>query len=247
MTDAQEQEQILTEEEVKKILEELDVFECRDENLKLIRKDLKDIDPALQTEWERVYREKWTERAKLAADLYRNINLAKGTDYFTSLITVIQNGDVPPFWTCCDPNLEVYQKEAEAEGRKVDRMAVINCSVPMTREECEGRAGMFSNVNIINVLEAIEEQKKKGHKFYKEQFVRVNEEGAKQAKLNTNQLCMVLDPVPQEGHENEFLPVDHYPKENISTMVRVLAIKDVNGVGGYPVMISEKHLSPDEG
>lgn len=243
----EEKEQILTEEEVKKILDELDVFECRDENLKLIRKDLKDINPALQTEWEKVYKEKWTERADLAASLYSNINIALGTDYYTSIITTIRNGEVPPFWTCCDPNLDKYREQADKEGRKVDPFEVINCSVPMTEEECEGRWGMFSNINIINVLNSINKQKESGHTFYKEQFVRVNEEGAKQTKLNTDHLCLVLEPGPSDGNEKDFLPVEHYPKEKISPMVRVLAVKAENGVGGYPVMIAEKYLTPSEG
>lgn len=246
--ETEEQEQILTEEEVKEILEKLDVFECTDENLKLIRKDLKDIDPALQTEWERVYREKWKERALLAADLYSNINIHLGTDYYTSIITTIRNDEVPPFWTCCDPNLDKYREEAAKTGSKVDRMAVINCSVPQTREECEGRWGMFSNENIINVLDAMKEQKEKGYKFRREQFVRVNEEGAKQAKVNVNHLCMVLQPGPESPEDaRDFLPVEHYPKEKISPMVKVLVIKDSNGVGGYPVTIAEKHLTLSEG
>jgi hypothetical protein len=239
---AEEKEEILTEEEVKKILDDLDVFECRDENLKLIRKGLSDIDPTLQQEWEKVYREKWVDRATFAAHLYQNINRSLSTDYYSNIITTILNGDVPPFWSCVDPDLDAFRAEADKTGSKVDPMAVINVPVPNTKEECKNMWGMFSNENVINVINFLKENRD-ASVFEKEEMVRLTPEGAKKHNLEEGHLCMVLKTASTDEKDYEFLPVTHYPPEEIQPMVKVLVMKDKDGSGGYPLMVQKDHIT----
>lgn len=132
-------------------------FTNTDPNLSLCRKDLKEINPDLQAEWERVYREKWIPRAKIAARYYQNISeICDNFDLYNRIIGDINNDRVPPFWSCCDPDIASYQRIAKKNGKEVDPFEVINCSIPMTLKETKNRWGMFVNRNLVSYILRLE-------------------------------------------------------------------------------------------